>query len=147
MASATRRKKVPDSYLTLIQTFPLRPIRSEKELDDAIKLVNSLATRPDLDSGEDDYLDVLSDLVEKYETANHPMEPLPDGVLLRHLIGARGVKQTAVAKATGIKDSAISEVLAGKRQLSRANVEKIAHYFHVSPAAFHLIHQEKRLPQ
>jgi hypothetical protein len=30
MASATRRKKVPDSYLALIQTFPLRPIRSER---------------------------------------------------------------------------------------------------------------------
>ncbi len=136
MATATRRKRVPDSYLALIQTFPLRPIRSEKELDDAIKLVNALASRPDLDTGEEDYLDVLSDLVEKYETANHPMRPLPDGVLLRHLIEARGVTQTVVAKATGIKDSAISEVLAGKRQLSRVNVEKLADYFHVSPAAF-----------
>ena len=136
MASATRRKKVPGSYLALIQAFPLRPIRSEKELDEAIKVVSALATRPDLDPGEEDYLDVLSDLVEKYETANHPMGPLPDGAMLRHLVESRGVTQTAVAKATGIKDSAISEVLAGKRQLSRANVEKLAHYFHVSPAAF-----------
>ncbi len=136
MASATRRTRVPDSYLALILKFPLRPIRSEKELHAAIKVVNSLATRPDLDAGEADYLDVLSDLVERYETASHPMEPLPDAAMLRHLIAAQGATQTAVAKATGIKDSAISEVLAGKRRLSRANVEKLARYFHVSPAVF-----------
>jgi HTH-type transcriptional regulator/antitoxin HigA len=136
MASAIRRKKVSDSYLALIRAFPLRPLRSEKDLDEAIRVVNALAVRPNLDASEEDYLDVLSDLVEKYETATHPMGPLPDSAMLRHLIEARGVAQTAVAKATGIKDSAISEVLAGKRQLSRTNVEKLADYFHVSPAVF-----------
>ena len=56
--------------------------------------------------------------------------------MLRLLIEAKEVSQAKVAKDTRIAESTISEVLAGKRKLNRAQIGKLARYFKVSPAAF-----------
>ncbi len=130
------KSKGTDSYLELVRRFPLRPIRSEKELDRAIAVINSLLDRDRLSAAEADYLDVLGDLVERYESKTHPMKDVSDGAMLRFLIDQRGVKQVEVARATGIAESTISEVIAGKVQLTRAQIGKLADYFHVSPAVF-----------
>src|SRR5947209_18286411 len=62
-----------DRYLDLVRRFPLRPIRSEAELDRAIAMIDSLVDQETLSLDEQDYLDVLSDIVEKYETETHPL--------------------------------------------------------------------------
>src|SRR5438046_400745 len=111
--------KSADQYLELVRQFPLRPIRSDAELDRAIAVVNSLVDREELTTDEDDYLEVLGDLVEKYETEHHPIPPVSDADMLRHLIEARGTTQAAVAAETGIAVSTVSEILAGKRGLNR----------------------------
>jgi len=80
-------------YMDLVQEFPLRPLRSGEELAQAIRVIDRLIVRGDLDSGEQDYLDVLTDLVEKYEAEEHPMPPVSDAAMLRHLIEARGITQ------------------------------------------------------
>jgi HTH-type transcriptional regulator/antitoxin HigA len=56
--------------------------------------------------------------------------------LLRFLIEQKGATQAAVATGSGIVESTISEVLAGKRELNRAQIVKLARYFHVEPGAF-----------
>ena len=124
-------------YLALVREFPLRPIRSDDELMQAIAVINSLITRA-LDDGEQDYLDVLSDIVEKYEADEQPMPPVSDAQMLRHLIEARGIKQARLAADTGVLDSTISEVLNGKRQLTRKQVAIMANYFGVNAAVFSL---------
>jgi HTH-type transcriptional regulator/antitoxin HigA len=118
-------------YLELVQSFPLRPIRSEVELDRAIAMIDSLLARDELDPGKADYLDVLSDLVHKYE-AEHD----PDAEMVRFLLESNEVAQTELAKQTGIAESTISEILAAKRQLSRRHIAALSKYFHVSPAVF-----------
>ena len=75
-------------YMDLVQEFPLRPLRSDEELAQAIGVIDRLIIRGDLDSGEQDYLDVLTDLVEKYEAEEHPMPPVSDAAMLCHLIEA-----------------------------------------------------------
>jgi len=136
MATVNTNGNATDRYLQLIQRFPLRPIRSDAELNEAIRMIDSLLDRRDLAPEEEDYLDVLGDLVERYESAAHPMAPVSDAEMLRHLIEAKGVSQTAVSKATGITDSTISEVLKGKRSLNRNHIGKLARYFDVSPDVF-----------
>jgi HTH-type transcriptional regulator / antitoxin HigA len=44
--------------------------------------------------------------------------------------------QAGVAKGPGIAESTISEVLAGRRKLNRAQIGKLAHYFRVGPETF-----------
>jgi HTH-type transcriptional regulator/antitoxin HigA len=131
-----RGQVVPDRYLELIQRAPLRPIRSEEELDRAIAMIDELLDQAGRDSDEDDYLDVLSDLVEKYEDEHHAMPPVSGAELLRFLIENQETTQAQVATATGIAESTISEVLTGKRELNRKHIEALARHFQVSPAVF-----------
>jgi len=106
-------------YLKLVRRFPLRPIRSEKELDRAAEMIDELLVRSTpLAPLERDYLEILSDLVERYEDAHHPMPEASGADVLRHLTEARGVTQSEVAAATGIANSTISAVLSGKHRLS-----------------------------
>ena len=57
-----------DRYLMLIRMFPLRPIRSDEELDEALNVMDGLLDQDGLDSAEADYLAVLNDIIEQYET-------------------------------------------------------------------------------
>ncbi|MEN6404849.1 MAG: helix-turn-helix domain-containing protein [Thermoguttaceae bacterium] len=136
MTTATRKSKVNDPYLELVRRFPLRPLRSDRELNAAVKMVDSLLDRKDLATEESDYLEVLGDLIEQYETEAHPIAPVSDKEMLRHLIEAKGVSQTRIANATNIANSTISEVLSGKRSLNRDHIAKLSRFFGVSPNVF-----------
>ena len=132
----TRPRFADDRYMELVRQVPLRPIRSEAELDRAIAMIDSLLDRAKRDADEEDYLDVLSDLVEKYEDEHDPMPPASGSEMLRFLIESQGTTQAKVAAETRIAESTISEVLAGKRELNRKHIEALARHFHVSPAVF-----------
>ncbi len=127
---------IEDRYLALIQEFPLRPLRCEADLDRAIALIDVLSDRDTLTPAERDYMLVLAELIERYEDEHHPMPPVSGVQMLRHLIEAKGVTQARVASETGIAESALSEVLAGKRQLNVRYIEALSHYFHVNPGVF-----------
>lgn len=131
-----KSKSLRDLYLEWIRIFPLRPIRSDKELGEALAVVDELLDQKDLAPEERDYLDVLSSLVERYEKEQHPMPPVSDAQILRHLIEAKNVAQVQVARATGIAESTISAVLSGNRRLNREHIEKLARYFNVGVRAF-----------
>jgi HTH-type transcriptional regulator/antitoxin HigA len=132
-----RGRERQDRYLALIDRFPLRPLKSDEDLDAATKVLDSLTDRLDeLAPEEQDYLDILTDIVERYEDETIPLPAVSDQDLLRHLIEAKGVTQTEVAKETGIVVSTISEVLAGRRKLNRAHINRLARYFNVGPGVF-----------
>ncbi len=132
----TRSVRVKDRYLELVQDVLFRPIRSEQELDRAIAMIDSLIDKDVLTPDEDDYLDVLSDLVEKYETEAHPIPPVSDAEMLRHLIDTRETSQSEVSSATNVAESTISEILKGKRKLTRKHIESSARFFRVNPVVF-----------
>jgi len=122
--------------MRLIQEFPLRPIHNDRELARASEVADTLSIRDKLGPGEQDYLDVLDDLIVRYEKEQNAISLLPDADLLRELIDARGVTQQDVAQATGIVYSTISSVLAGRRRLTRDQIGRLARYFHVDPGSF-----------
>ncbi len=125
-----------DNYLKLVRAFPLRPIRSDAELDRAIAMIDLLITRDDLDPGENDYLDVLGDLVHSYEAENDPIAPVPDADMVRFLLDSNDMAQSELAQRSEIAESTISEILAGKRTLSRRHIAAFSRVFGVSPALF-----------
>jgi HTH-type transcriptional regulator/antitoxin HigA len=134
MATRTKfrlTKKQRDSYLELVQAFPLTSIRSEEHLEAAQAVVDELLAKGDLDDGEQLYLDGLSDLVADYEDEHHAIEPASDADMLRHLMEAKGVTQAQLHRATGIAKSTISEILAGRKAFTRQIIRKLAEYFHI----------------
>ncbi len=130
------QQNTDDNYLGLVRAFPLRPIRSDAELDRAIAMIDSLITRDDLDLGEEDYVDVLSDLVHRYEAEHDPIAPVPDSEMVRFLLESNDMAQTELAQRSEIAESTISEILAGKRKLSRRHIATFSKVFRVSPAVF-----------
>ena len=140
MAGSTTRSRVKESgvggYLALIRKLPLRPIRSEADLDRAIAMVDALSDRAELSPDEYDYLLVLSGLIEAYEDEHHPI-PAASGVpMLRYLIEANGLAQARVAAGAGIAESVLSEILAGRRKLGVKHIAALAGYFKVDPGLF-----------
>jgi HTH-type transcriptional regulator/antitoxin HigA len=140
---ATSKSKSPspasdgsERYLELVREFPLRPVRSDAELGRAIAMIDRLSDLESLAPEEADYLEVLSDLVETYESEHDPEPAVSAADMLRHLIEAKGVPQVKVAADTGVSESTISEILAGKRAVSRKAMLAFADYFRVEPVVF-----------
>jgi HTH-type transcriptional regulator / antitoxin HigA len=134
MATKTQfrlKGKSRDSYLELIQDFPLASIKSEQHLAEAQQIMDSLLARGKLDEGEETYLDALSDLVGAYEDDHYSIEPASDADMLRHLLDAKEVSQVQLSRDTGIPKSSISEVLSSKKPFSRQMIRKFADYFKI----------------
>jgi len=123
--------KVRDSYLACVRAFPLTTISSHEHMKAAQAVMDRLLAQARLNRGEQSYLDALSDLVASYEDAHFPIEPASDADMLRHLLDAKGVSQADLHRETGISKSSISEVLSGKKPLSRQMIRRLADYFHV----------------
>ena len=127
---------LPPLYLKLIRRFPLRPIRSDADLERAARIAEELDFRDDLAPEERDYLDVLVALIERHEDERHPIADVSGPAALRSLIEFRQVSQAEVSRATGIAGSILSELLRGKRTMGRKTIEVLARYFHVDPGVF-----------
>jgi len=120
-----------DSYLKLVTAFPLASIKSDEQLQEAQKVMDQLLAQGELKSGEEMYLDALSDLVASYEDERYPIEPASDADMLRHLMEAKRVTQAQLSRETTVPKSTISEILAGKKHLSRQMIRRFADYFQV----------------
>ena len=126
-----------DRYLALVREFPLKAIRTKAEYVHAGKMIDKLAVRDEgtLSRGEQDYLDALSILVEDYDRRNPPFEKSDPVTLVKHLMTESGMTVTALGQVLGSK-SAASEILHGKRSLSKSNIAKLASHFKLDISAF-----------
>ena len=111
MSLATLYGETQDTYLTLIRTCPLRPLRSEADLDEAIAILDGLVVKDALSAAEADYLAVLSDLVEQYEAEVSPLPPASDAEMLQHLLETQAATPVEVAQATGIDAATLVAVV------------------------------------
>ncbi len=114
----------------------LRPIRSEKEYERTLALMNTLL---DVVGDKEDHalgglLDLVSKLVEDYDAKHYAIEASEPKEVLRYLIDIHGLKQSDLAKI--VPQSNLSAILTGKRKISATLAGKLARYFNVSPAVF-----------
>jgi len=119
----------------LSQTMPV-VIESEEENERMLSVVEKLMDKgEDLSPEEEKLLKLFAKLIEDFEQRYyHPKEAEPLEVL-QHLMEARGVKQNHLWEVFGSKGVA-SEVLNGKRGISKTQARALAHYFHVSADLF-----------
>ena len=139
-STVAQTKAVGDSrstprYLELIATFPLRPIRTDAQHEVALKVMRSLLGI-ERSEDEDDYLDILGDLIRAYEVEHFPMPQATQADVLRDLLEDRGLSQADLAAASGVADSNISAILAGRRGISKANMIAFAKALGVKPGRF-----------
>lgn len=73
---STGARTTEDRYEALVGEFPLRPLKSEADLDRAVAMLNRLLdVGPDRRTeDQDDYLHVLGTLIHEYEQVHWPMD-------------------------------------------------------------------------
>jgi HTH-type transcriptional regulator/antitoxin HigA len=114
----------------------LRPIHSEADFERMVAMMNSLLE----DVGDDEdhplasLLELVSDLVSRYEQAHHTIEPAHPKDALRFLMEARDLKQEDLSSL--VAQSNLSAILAGKRKISATLASKLGKFFGISPAIF-----------
>ena len=140
MKTIPGKRAVADDYLKLIRQFPLREIRSDRELQQAHAILKPLFMRNErsLTPGESDYLGALTVLVHDYEARRYPMPPDMHTPLrrLNYLIEQGGMKTVDLMKLLGVSQSLVSLILRGKRELTKAHVLKLADHFKLNPSYF-----------
>ena len=135
---STRTRPRVDSYSTLCEAFPLRPIRSDEHLKQALSVAESIDRKDSLTDDEEDYVEVLSRLIEDYEAARYAVDEkgLTGAGMLRFLIDSNHHSQVEVSKGSGIPESSLSQMLAGKRKIGVTHMITLGRFFHVDPGVF-----------
>lgn len=94
----------------------IKPIKSERDYEQALQRVESLWKSPEA-SPESDELDVLATLIEAYEREHYPID-LPDPVeAIKFRLEQQGKDSRALIGVIGQR-TRVYEVLRGKRSLS-----------------------------
>lgn len=135
-------ERIPQPQATLQAWLPFREligvttIRNEADYQRISLMVNALLG----EMGEDeahpltDVLGFLSDQMEAYEDCHYPIPNAEPSELLRFLMDQHGLKQDDLADCA--PQSRISEILGGKRPVSKEIAKRLAQRFHVSAELF-----------
>lgn len=79
-------------------------------------------------------VDIVGDLIEDYETENHPLPDVTGVQALKFLMEQHGLKQTDLSEIGS--QGVVSEILAGKRDLNVRQIRVLSKRFGVSPTTF-----------
>jgi HTH-type transcriptional regulator / antitoxin HigA len=110
-------------------------IHTEEECE---RLTNELMRLDELTESspeEKELAELLTVLIDEYETRRYPIPKASPRQTLRHLMEARDLTQKDLWKVFGSKGIA-SEVFHGKRAISWAQAKKLAELFHVGVELF-----------
>ena len=99
------------------------------------KKLLELMRQPQRSAEDRKYGRLLATLIEKCESERYPIPDAKPEEVLAELIEQNGLRQRDLVPMLGT-ESVVSELVNGKRPLSKANIEKLSQRFHVSPAVF-----------
>ncbi len=110
-------------------------IHSDAELDAYMSALFALTAKDATTADEDEAIELLSLLIERYEAERYPVPSASPVEVLRFLMASHGVSQKDLVPEFGV-ESTVSLVLSGKRQMNRDHIARLSERFHVSPAVF-----------
>lgn len=115
-------------YQNLLVEIAPRPIRTKTQYRKAVRQLERLMV-PHPGRAQGEMIELLATLVEQYEASEYPTPKLPPDVALRELIEAREITQAELAAATGISKQTVSNIVKGRRGISKVNALKLAAFF------------------
>ncbi|PAX53002.1 helix-turn-helix domain-containing protein [Brunnivagina elsteri] len=125
----------PEIYANLLTEYQPKVIKTDEENDHAIAIAEKLAHRQNKTGEESTLLELLIALIEKYEDAQYPMGETNSHLMLLHLMEARGLKQSDLVGILG-SSGVTSEVVNGKRGISKAQAKALGKFFNIDPGLF-----------
>jgi HTH-type transcriptional regulator/antitoxin HigA len=127
---------VSPAYSALLVRFPPRVIRTEEQNESTIQALYELEERQDAWTAEEAELaDLLTLLIEDYEEKHYQLPKSSPLAMLQFLMEQHGLKQKDLIDLFGTA-SIVSEVLHGKRELSKEHIRRLSARFQLSPELF-----------
>ena len=136
MSTRIQHSRLPTTYTELVALHLPRPIHDDVAYQNTVEIVDALAGH-ELTNDQEDYLDLLSQLIENYETATSPLTKKVSGVAaLKFLMGETDMTGDDLGRLLGIDRSVAFKILKGRRRLTAEHVKKLAARFHVAADLF-----------
>ena len=112
-------------------------IKSESENDRMLGVIEELMEKGEdrLTAEENALLELLVDLVHDFEETQYPLPSSPPHKMVAFLMEQRGLKAKDLWPVLGSK-SRVSEILSGKRAISKDQAKTLAAFFHVGVEVF-----------
>jgi len=129
--------QLPESFDALNALHTLRPIRDQTDLENARQLVDALAVLRVRNQDEEDYLETLSTLIEKYEAEQNAVDTsdLMPLEVLRYLMEGHDMSASDLGRLLGNRELGAA-ILRGDRQLSKTHIQILSKHFAVSSDLF-----------
>jgi HTH-type transcriptional regulator/antitoxin HigA len=122
----------PVAYGELLARVQPHPIKEDREYRRLVAEAGRLMERGEsnLSGEETSLLEMLSILIEEYDRKHYSLAPAEPHKMLTYLLEQRGLEPHDLWPVLGSK-SRVSEILSGKRAISKAQAKKLAAFFHV----------------
>ena len=122
-------------YGSLLAEFQPKIITSEEENDKYLEVVERLMAYSERSPEQDALLDLLVIIIEKFESEHYQLHGSTPQSILQHLMDARDIKQEDLVGVIGSR-GVVSEVINGKRSISKAQAKALAELFSVDVGLF-----------
>ncbi|HSF75111.1 MAG TPA: transcriptional regulator [Microcoleus sp.] len=123
------------TYSKLLAEIAPRAIETEEEYDRLLAVAERLTFAKNLTPEERVLYKLLVTLIEVYETENYPMDKSEPHEILQHIMESSGTRQADLVGIIG-SSGVVSEVVNGKRAISKAQAKALGDYFKISPSLF-----------
>ena len=127
----------PKKYAQLANRIVVKAIETEQEYDHMVAAVEHL-----MDKGEDHLspeesavLETIAILVQAYDDRRNPLPPVSPSEMLAYLMETSGRTNKDLLPVFGTRGR-VSEVLSGKRSISKEQAKKLASLFKVTVDLF-----------
>ena len=127
----------PRKYTRLANRVVVKAIESEEEYDHMVAAVEELMDKGEdrLSREESALLETLAILIQAYDDRHHPLPPVAPNQMLGYLMESSGRTAKDLLAVFGTRGR-VSEVLSGKRSISKEQAKKLASLFKVSADLF-----------
>ena len=124
-------------YVRLANRIVVKAIETEEEYDRMVAAVEQLMDKGqnNLSPEEAALLETMAILIQAYEDRNHALPPVPANEMLAYLMGTSGRTAKDLLPVFGTRGR-VSEILNGKRSISKEQAKKLAALFRVSADLF-----------
>lgn len=124
------------AWATLQSYASIRPIRNEADFERLHALANELSDEVGDDENHPLFslFEIVMDLIERWEVDHVAVPDSPPHEVLRHLLEENGLKQKDLLDIAS--PSLISDILSGRREISKKLAKALAARFNISIDAF-----------
>ena len=123
------------AYGALLSREKPEVISGEQQNRVYIERLEKLTAKKSVTPAEKKLVALLTVLIEEYEAKHDPVPEAEPVSIIRHLMEAHQLRQKDLLDVFGT-ESIVSDILRGRRELTKQHIRRLSTKFHVSPSVF-----------